>query len=382
MVANNETYTAPDGTTKVNSIRSAIEQNADNINLRVEKAGVIAAINASVETDGISAVKISADKVNIEGAAIFNSGRLSQNSLNNTYASTDSIPSDISDLTDTTNIIPSDLSDLTDENNIIPDISNKADKSSAIAEEQIIYIQAVSGTNSINAYPFSATTTSSYWITQTGESIPLGTPPNSDSGQTPIWTLKRPSYQKNYPIVFVAKQRKTVSGVITCTTPIKDDTTTIIDGGHITTGTIDASQVTVNNIHADNITVGTINGNQITNGAINFDKLDSGVKDNINTISDAATAALNNLATIENVVDTLTWVTEHGTMTSTTDTAIDITKVYFILDNNGDYTVGNNKYSIVQEPNVSDLSNYYELTIDKSVQNYIATHLSLTNEGL
>lgn len=86
-MANNETYTAPDGTTKTNTIRSAIKQNADNIDLRVEKANVIASINASVETDGTSAVKISADKVNIEGAAIFNSGRLSTTNLNNAYDS-------------------------------------------------------------------------------------------------------------------------------------------------------------------------------------------------------------------------------------------------------------------------------------------------------
>ncbi len=86
MVANTETYTAPDGTTKTNTIRSAIKQNADNIALRVEKSGVIAAINASVESDGGSAVKISADKVNIEGAAIFTgNGRLSTTSLNNAY---------------------------------------------------------------------------------------------------------------------------------------------------------------------------------------------------------------------------------------------------------------------------------------------------------
>ena len=410
LVANTATYTAPDGTTQTNTIKSAIQQNADDINLRVEKSGVIAAINASVETNGTSAVKISADKVNIEGATIFNSGRLSQTSLNNTYASINDIPSDLSDLTDNNNVIPSDMSDLTDNNNIIPsdisnltdnnsiipsdisdltdnnnvipDISGKADESSAIAEEQLIYIQAVSGTNSINAYPQTATTTSSYWVTQTGESIPSGTPPNSNTGQTPRWTLKRPSYQTNYPVIFTAKQRKTVSGVITCSTPLKDDTLTIIDGGHITTGTIDASQVTVNNIHADSITVGTINGTQITNGAISFDKLDNNVKNDINTISNAATTALNNLATIENVIDTLTWVTEHGTMTSTTDVTVDPTKIYFILDNNGDYTVGNNKYSIVQEPNTTALSNYYELTIDKSIQNYIATHLSLTNEGL
>ena len=86
-MANNETYTAPNGTTKTNTIRSAIKQNADNIELRVEKANVIASINASVETDGTSALKISADKVNIEGAAIFNSGRLSTTSLNDAYDS-------------------------------------------------------------------------------------------------------------------------------------------------------------------------------------------------------------------------------------------------------------------------------------------------------
>lgn len=95
-----------------------------------------------------------------------------------------------------------------------------------------------------------------------------------------------------------------------------------------------------------------------------------------------ATAALNSLSTVEDVVDTLTWITEHGTMARTADTAVDPSKVYFVRDNDGDYTVGGNRYSIVQEPAASGLSSYYELTIDKSVENYIATHLSVTNEGL
>ena len=60
----------------------------DEIDARVEKNGVIAAINASVEEEGGSAVKIIADKVNIEGAAIFTSnGRLSKTSLDNAYDS-------------------------------------------------------------------------------------------------------------------------------------------------------------------------------------------------------------------------------------------------------------------------------------------------------
>ena len=53
----------------------------DNIALRVEKSGVIGAINLSSES-----ATISASKVNIAGAAIFTgSGRLSSTSLNNTY---------------------------------------------------------------------------------------------------------------------------------------------------------------------------------------------------------------------------------------------------------------------------------------------------------
>lgn len=46
----------------------------DEIDLRVEKSGVIAAINASTEAEGGSAVKISADKVQIDGTTTFTSG--------------------------------------------------------------------------------------------------------------------------------------------------------------------------------------------------------------------------------------------------------------------------------------------------------------------
>ena len=127
-MANNETYTAPDGTTKINSIRSAIKHNADEIDLRVEKAGVIAAINASVETDGTSAVTISANKVDIEGAAIFSgNGRLSQNSLNDAYDSKGSASA-------------AQTAAAQDATNKVNAVNN---------QEQLIYIQAISGTLSI-----------------------------------------------------------------------------------------------------------------------------------------------------------------------------------------------------------------------------------------
>lgn len=117
------------------------------------------------------------------------------------------------------------------------EISTKADSSDAVYEEQLIYISKASSTPSVDG-----TTT---WVSESG-----------DVQNT--WSTKRPTYNTDYPVLFIAKQRKTVSGTVTCTTPTKDDTTTVIDGGHITTGTIDASVVTVTNINADEIKTGTI----------------------------------------------------------------------------------------------------------------------------
>lgn len=98
--------------------------------------------------------------------------------------------------------------------------------------------------------------------------------------------------------------------------------------------------------------------------------------------SEYAARALGNLASIQSVAETLAWITQHGTMTLTTDTALDPTHVYFISDASGDYHVGSNYYSIVTEPNIADIATYYELTIDESLQNYVGTHLVLDEEGL
>ena len=108
-------------------------------------------------------------------------------------------------------------------------LNSKADTDDAVLSEQLIYISKVSGTSSV-----SKNTT---WVTST-----------SDSQNT--WTLKRPTYSSSYPVLFVAKQSKTVDGTVSCTTPVKDDTTTVIDGGHITTGTIDAARLNINDIIA------------------------------------------------------------------------------------------------------------------------------------
>ena len=101
-----------------------------------------------------------------------------------------------------------------------------------------------------------------------------------------------------------------------------------------------------------------------------------------NNANEYASRALSGLSTVQSVAETLTWITQHGTMTLTTDTEIDPTHVYFVQDAQGDYVVGNVHYSVVAEPKAADLATYYVLSIDESLNNYVATHLALTSEGL
>lgn len=118
FVYNGSNWLMQDGgtTARISSAESSITQQAGEIAAKVSKDGVIAAINLSTETEGGSTVKISADKVNIEGATIFTSGRLSSDNLNSTIDNRiPEIPDDISDLTDSTGIIPTNTSDLTND---------------------------------------------------------------------------------------------------------------------------------------------------------------------------------------------------------------------------------------------------------------------------
>lgn len=129
----------------------------------------------------------------------------------------------------------------------------------ANAHEQTIYKSAPSGTNSLPAY--------TTWVT------------NAAGGQG-TWTTTRPVYDSAYPVLFVATQRQSMDQaggtVCTCTTPVKDQTTTVIDGGHITTGTIDASVVNVTNINADNIETGTLTGVTISGNTISGNTITGG----------------------------------------------------------------------------------------------------------
>lgn len=103
--------------------------------------------------------------------------------------------------------------------------------------------------------------------------------------------------------------------------------------------------------------------------------------------SEYAARALGNLSTVQSVAEALNWITAHGTMTNTQDltppeTALNPSHVYFVIDENGDYEVGGTRYSVVTEPDVADIASYYVLSIDESLNNYVATHLAVDSEGL
>ena len=90
----------------------------------------------------------------------------------------------------------------------------------------------------------------------------------------------------------------------------------------------------------------------------------------------AASGALTQLSVVEDVVGTLTWISEHGTYVLTQDTEVVPGKHYF--EKQGD------TYNLIINPSGNpSTAGYYELSgVDEAVTNYVATHLALTNEGL
>lgn len=94
--------------------------------------------------------------------------------------------------------------------------------------------------------------------------------------------------------------------------------------------------------------------------------------------ADKATYALSD---VERVVGTVNWIAEHGRYELTEDTAVDGSKSYYTRSGSGT-TADPYVYAVVAEPKASELSTYYELHIDESVQNFINSHVWLEQDGL
>ena len=99
-------------------------------------------------------------------------------------------------------------------------------------------------------------------------------------------------------------------------------------------------------------------------------------KESAATANRAANGALTQLSVVENVVGTLSWISEHGTYAASEDTEVIPGKHYFRKE--GDH------YNIIVNPSGDPSSEgYFELSgIDEAVTNYVSTHLALTDAGL
>lgn len=111
--------------TRVSTNETNISQNATDISLKVSESDFTGNnIVSKINLNSTSAT-ISAERVNIEGATIFTSGRLSTTNLNNTIdGRIPNIPDDLSDLTDTTGIIP-DISGLASKTDTVKSVTTE-----------------------------------------------------------------------------------------------------------------------------------------------------------------------------------------------------------------------------------------------------------------
>lgn len=246
-----------DNILRLSETQAELEVQANEISMKVSESDVTGNyLVGKINLDATTAT-IAASKVNIEGAAIFTgNGRLSQTSLDGAY--------DANGAAAAAQTAAQGYADSAVSNGV----SGKADSSSANSREQLIYRSAVANTSSM-----SATTT---WITDV-------------TGGQNKWTANRPEYSSSYPVLFVATQRQTVaqsSGTTcSCTTPQIDQTITVIDGGHITTGTIDTNRLNAATIKSNIVQTTDLSASKITSGDISADRIKANVISAINSLT-------------------------------------------------------------------------------------------------
>lgn len=99
--------------------------------------------------------------------------------------------------------------------------------------------------------------------------------------------------------------------------------------------------------------------------------------------NDSAQSALTGLGIVEEVVDVLNWISEHGQYGLTTDTEVVKGKYYFTRSGSGT-SADPYVYSVVVNPTGDpSTQGWYELvSVDEAISNYVSTHLALTSAGL
>lgn len=168
----------------------------------------------------------------------------------------------------------------------------------------------------------------------------------------------------------------------TISAAIADDEVTAVDGGN-PSGSLSYA-VSNAQASADNAAVSAKNAQASADAAQSSADAAQTAAEEAQSSADAAQAdatrantaannALTGLSTVESVVDTLTWLTEHSTPTADT-TAVE-GKNYYIRNADGTFT----RVSNTEGKNPAS-EGWYEM--DEAVANYVASHLALTDYGL
>lgn len=214
---------------RLSSAESSLSLIPGQIAAKVSKDGVIGQfllnIQQGTESDKWESVaQLTADKIDLSGYVTFTDlSTEGQTEINGANIKTGTITA--------TQL----SSAVTDPITTATDMSTKS-----ASREQYIYISKPSTTGLIEK--------NLKWVTDA-------------TGNQNTWTTTRPELDKdNYPVLFIAKQsqsfvqRYTVGGNCSCTDPVIDQTTTVIDGGRIITGSITTNQLAAHQINVDRLT--------------------------------------------------------------------------------------------------------------------------------
>ena len=137
------------------------------------------------------------------------------------------------------------------------------------------------------------------------------------------WTTTRPEYDAGFPVIFVAQQKKRLDGTVTCTAPVRDLTTTIIDGRNIVTGSINAEKINAEDLHVSAANIdGTISIGAIGEGTQALQAI-------IDSINQSLAQLQNGLKELDGVKQALTFDPQLGLIIASYDEDEDDDESFF-----------------------------------------------------
>ena len=229
-----------EGELKVYSNSTLIDQTANNILIQATKNSNTASAAGSALIQSFinvapEQIKISADRINFEGSAVFSS-----------FVTDGDLEAAQGDIEEYVRNLTSDMATNTSVSNTY------ATKTTAIKRSQRIYKQ----TNQVDAnnnpvVPDPATDLRN-------PSTNLDTWVATNVAVYDAWTTKRMSYSRDYPYIWTCEQRETVSGELAYTPVLLDDTTTVIDGGSIITNSIAANRIIAHSITSNELATNVV----------------------------------------------------------------------------------------------------------------------------